>query len=282
MKKFEGIVIASDLDGTFFGAGARIIERNLEAVRYFTENGGHFAVASGRSPAHICASFPSVAEYVNMPCITSNGAVISDFSANTKRIVKKMDRELVEEFFDFLKSNSDIAAVRFSSQTVDYIYTPADANSNYYSKELENIKALGSSFLVAEKDKWRELDIYQAVIKSEREDIERIREKLKERFEGRLYITQSGRSLMDIQCYGVTKGTTLRRIVSEYLGEGYKIYTCGDYLNDFGLHAVADVAVCPANAHEDIKAICSLCFCSNEEGVIADLVEYLDKELENK
>ncbi len=280
MKKFDKIVIASDLDGTFFGTGARLVQRNLDAVKYFTENGGHFAIASGRSPAHIRMPFPSIAEYVNMPCATSNGAVISDFCADTKRIVKQMDRELVLEFNSFVRGVSDIAAIRFSSETVDYVYTPEDAVSPYYEKELGVIKEIGASCRISEPCEWDDLRIYQAVIKSEKEDIVVIREALKEHFDGRLYVTQSGRSMLDIQCHGVTKGNTLRSIANEVVGEGYTLYTCGDYLNDLGLHASADVAVCPENAHEDIKAICSLCFCSNEEGVIADLIEYLDKELE--
>ena len=281
MKKFENIVIASDLDGTFFGKGARIIDRNLHAVKYFTNNGGHFAVASGRTPAHILFAFPEIGQYVNMPCVTCNGAVIADFSDNSKHVVKKMDRELVLEFNEFLRSISSVAAVRFCSKEIDYIYTPEDALSEFYSKEIENIKAkeFDSEYVISEPETWGDLCIYQAVVKSDRDDIERIREALKERFHGRLYITQSGRSLLDIQCDGVTKGNTLRQIVSSNLGKK-TIYTCGDYLNDLGLHASGDVSVCPANAHEEIKAICSLCLCSNEDGVIADLVEYLDKELE--
>lgn len=49
MKKFEGYLIVSDLDGTFLGKQSRIVERNVEAVRYFTENGGLFTFATGRA-----------------------------------------------------------------------------------------------------------------------------------------------------------------------------------------------------------------------------------------
>ena len=50
MSKFENIVIASDLDGTYFATGTKLVERNLERVRYFCENGGHFTFATGRLP----------------------------------------------------------------------------------------------------------------------------------------------------------------------------------------------------------------------------------------
>ena len=34
-KKFENILIASDLDGTFFGSKTHLVERNLEKIKYF-------------------------------------------------------------------------------------------------------------------------------------------------------------------------------------------------------------------------------------------------------
>ncbi len=33
MKRFENIIIATDLDGTFLGSGSRIVPENIEAVR---------------------------------------------------------------------------------------------------------------------------------------------------------------------------------------------------------------------------------------------------------
>ncbi len=281
MKKFDKIVIASDLDGTFFGKGARLIDRNLEAVKYFVENGGHFLVASGRFPWHIKRAFPEIGSYVNLPCVTCNGAVIYDYSKDELEIVKKIDSALVEEFIELLHESSEIAATRFSSRQIEFLYTPRDAKSERLEKELEGVRSDGSKHLIAEPSEWNDFEVYQAVVRSEKEDADRIREMIKVSFKDRLYVTQSGKSLLDVQSAGVNKGVTLRNVVSRYLGEGYTVYTVGDYINDIELHASADVSVCPENAHEDIKALCSLCLCSNEDGVIADLVEYLDKKAKN-
>ena len=98
-------------------------------------------------------------------------------------------------------------------------------------------------------------------------------------FEGRLFVTQSASTLIDIQIAGCDKGKGIRRIMNEFLGKGKILYTCGDYLNDTELHETADVAVCPANAHEEIKKMCDLCLCSNDEGLIANLVEHIESTL---
>ena len=69
-----------------------------------------------------------------------------------------------------------------------------------------------------------------------------------------------------------------------YEKEGRQLTVCavGDYENDSAVLSAADIAVCPSNATEDIKAICDLCLCSNDEGVIADLVEYFENNYNSR
>lgn len=50
LGKFDGILICSDIDGTIlenstFGS---IFEKNAEAVKHFTDNGGRFTFITGR------------------------------------------------------------------------------------------------------------------------------------------------------------------------------------------------------------------------------------------
>ena len=47
MGIFDGILIASDWDGTLCKE-KRIPDKNIEAIRYFQQNGGAFTVCSGR------------------------------------------------------------------------------------------------------------------------------------------------------------------------------------------------------------------------------------------
>lgn len=42
MKIYEGMIIVTDLDGTFLGRGECVPERNLRAVAEFVEKGGRF------------------------------------------------------------------------------------------------------------------------------------------------------------------------------------------------------------------------------------------------
>ena len=77
MSKFDGYLILSDMDGTLLGDDRQISQENREAVAYFTQNGGRFAVATGRSKAGMEYFLQDIA--INAPCVICNGAVVYDF-----------------------------------------------------------------------------------------------------------------------------------------------------------------------------------------------------------
>lgn len=71
----------------------------------------------------------------------------------------------------------------------------------------------------------------------------------------------------------------LRRICQSPEHPGpLKVYAVGDYDNDISMIKAADVGVCPSNALDEVKKVADLCLCSNEEGVIADLIEHIEAE----
>ena len=71
---------------------------------------------------------------------------------------------------------------------------------------------------------------------------------------------------------GINKGTAVSflRELPEY--EGRTIYAIGDYWNDIELLNAADVACCPTNAIDEVKAVCKHIEASHNDGAIADLV----------
>ena len=277
MGKFDNVVIATDLDGTFLGKGATLVQRNLDAVKYFTENGGHFTIATGRFPKHAAMAFPSVAEYVNIPAATCNGAYIYDFVSESTGDVMTIPYELMRELMEFVYANFSNAGLRISAEGHSFICTPGDLKCSYVANEFGKLGA--DEKLIIPMEELQEYVLYKAVIRDDPDNIDDVIAKVRENFGGRLYITQSGKTIIDIQIFGADKGKGIRKIVDKYLGEGMTLYTCGDYLNDIDFHAAADVAVCPSNARDEIKAISDLCLCSNDEGLIADLVEYIEQKI---
>lgn len=81
MKKYEGCLIACDLDGTLLSPDGTISDENVKALNGYMENGGLFAFASGRCPYNLRVCLERVAP--NVPCICYNGGMIYDFSSDT-------------------------------------------------------------------------------------------------------------------------------------------------------------------------------------------------------
>ena len=278
MKKFNNIVIATDLDGTFFGSyKAPLVKRNLEAVKYFTDNGGKFTIATGRAPSHVMATFGDVAQYVNAPAIVCNGACFYDYAERKMVTGYPMDSNLVADAVELVHKHFKDAGVRANSKEYEILCTPGDLYHKYISEDIKFYTGVSHTALPTQM--WRELVIYKLVVRAEVCVVEKILPLLYERFGDKIEIAMSSPTIIDMQLKGHTKGTMLAGDLRKYVGENAKIYACGDFFNDEKMLMAADVAVCPSNAHEHIKEISDLCLCSNEEGLIADLVEHIENEM---
>jgi hydroxymethylpyrimidine pyrophosphatase-like HAD family hydrolase len=67
MKKYEGYLIASDLDGTLINSEQGISRQNIDAIASFIEAGGLFAIATGRTEL---TALPFIEQiHVNCPSI---------------------------------------------------------------------------------------------------------------------------------------------------------------------------------------------------------------------
>lgn len=47
MKKFDGLLLGCDMDGTLLDSRKQISAKNQEAIWYFVKNGGSFSLATG-------------------------------------------------------------------------------------------------------------------------------------------------------------------------------------------------------------------------------------------
>ena len=76
MKKFKGMLLACDMDGTLLDDSKQIPAENLRALQYFTKQGGRLSLATGRSPHAIGIYIDQLP--VNAPYSVMNGSLICD------------------------------------------------------------------------------------------------------------------------------------------------------------------------------------------------------------
>ena len=76
MALFSDVLLTVDYDRTLTAPDSTIPERNLDAIRYFMENGGVFTVNTGRSVPMSKAFRDKVP--VNAPLLLYNGSAAYD------------------------------------------------------------------------------------------------------------------------------------------------------------------------------------------------------------
>ena len=278
MKKFENIYIASDIDGTFLWDCAYVNPKNMAAVKYFTENGGHFAFSTGRNRFDTERVLPAWRELCNMPCIFCNGSMLYD-----PRTEKTIDPIYIEpedkaaEVFRFVRNNfSSVAGTR---ATTPRGFLFAEDDTLVLRRFTENGNVYVSDIVPLEKIDGREL--FKIVVETTPEYREKIFEAMHAHFGDIFELTYSAPTLVEVQPKGVSKASAIdamRKKAREVNPEA-KFYCIGDYNNDYKMLLVADVAVCPENACESIKAVADIEVCHCADGALADLIERIEKSL---
>ncbi len=274
-NKFENIVIASDLDGTYFGKGTRLVERNIERVKYFCENGGHFTFSTGRLPIYMREALPNAAELINMPAVTGNGTCLYDFSTEKALENTYMSPELVLELVEYCEQLGLDLGYRIT--TGDGFLTESLENE-FINREYHRFPEFMKKRIIP-RTEWKNYDVYKVNVMGEKNILHSIYEELARHFSGKLTVTRSGYYAIEVMPNGTSKAAMLEKLVRQRFGEKAMLCTVGDEDNDLAMHSVADLPVCPSNANEQVKAICKLCLCDHDEGVIGDLIDYLDKKI---
>lgn len=267
---FQNIIIYTDMDGTVltdWNLGPVVPPRNLEAIKRFMEKGGTFSAASGRQYLDILPYFQGIVP--NAPLVQGNGT--SAYDCLEKRVIYKipLSREYKEESMAFCRDNPWVWGCCGTVDTVMQINFGDDRDKT--TKALTELRIDVDTFLNEEFTKI----VY---VVEDPAQISRLREAT-DRFATADRMQQTASSPVFLECYDkqAGKGVGIRKAM-ELAGIRNKTLVCiGDFYNDVPMLEVADIAACPANAPDDIKAMCQIVTCGNNEGALADLIEALEK-----
>ncbi len=103
MKKFEHILIVSDIDGTLVGSDG-IPPKNLEKLRYFLDNGGLFTISTGRNHKEIGFVTEPLADLIGLPFSICNGSALYDVKTGQVLNPQYLDPTYIKEVVDDILS----------------------------------------------------------------------------------------------------------------------------------------------------------------------------------
>ena len=263
MNKFLGYAIYSDMDNTMLAPDGTIAERNITALTRFTDEGGRFAIASGRGPTQVTYDLLDRLPMVNSPCIFLNGAMLYD--ARKRSVLSFVTLpECVRPWLFDLHRRYPQWPVSVCTESDRFQIGP-DVEKHVTCKPVEDIN-----------DPWGKLLLHVSV-----DTRETAMQWLREQHIAGVDITACDTDLVEIVPQGVSKGAALERVIGMFSLDRAKVAAAGDYLNDLIMLKTPGIrAFCPEVSAPEVKAVCEKTLCSVYDGVLADIVEIFEGEID--
>ena len=271
MALFSDVLLTVDYDRTLTAPDSSIPERNLEAIRYFMENGGAFTVNTGRSIPMTKVFRDKVP--VNAPLLLMNGSLTYD-----------LDSGKIEAVCIDLEQGSTIRRAMELLPDMTVEIQGMDAHYIFEENEVWNDFSDGNSCAWAHAQPEDDLGpfvkiaVYDRLVSSNLSDlykgsaeelarIDRVEALLKQEFGAHCEVFRAAPKILDVHAKGVSKAKAARAL-QEKLGR--KILVCvGDGENDLPMLEAADFAFTPSDAIV-AKKFPNVCPCG--EGAVADVI----------
>ena len=268
---FSDILLTVDYDRTLTAPDSTIPERNLEAIRYFLENGGAFTVNTGRSLPMIQRFKDKVP--VNAPLLLYNGAVAYDVQRDELVFAHEIQLDMWKTVGELIELFPDLTVeVQALDKHYDFLPNPAwdafSANNCAYATAQPG-QDLGPFLKFSLYGEIRDVTVEQ-LYSGSAEEIRRMDEaekKIKEVYADHVAVFRAGPRIIDVQTKGISKGRAARELQKQM---GRKILVCvGDAENDVVMLDEADFSFVPADAilknrYENV--------CKCADGAVADVI----------
>ena len=270
MKKYQMVV--SDFDGTLFRSDHTISEKSKEIIKKFIENGGVFAISTGRSLQIILPIARDLGLKGVMSC--SNGAMIVDIESGERIFEKK---NTVQDTYEICKILEELG-----------IYTQISDFEKYYAKEpceyleiyqrMTATKACLTGKPLSEFVKENSIDSVKVLCIIEESKRDELMEKIKELTNDKFYLTSAAKYSIEICPKGVSKGKAVEFLADYYNIPIENVIAVGDSLNDLPMLETAGLAV--KNAETALKNTVEVYPYTNDENAVAKIIEqYALKEI---
>lgn len=267
---FSDVLMTVDYDRTLTGPDSKIPQRNLEAIRYFTENGGSFTVNTGRSINTFKAKMDIVP--TNAPLLLYNGSVAYQngeiIYAHT--IDLDMWQVLAQVAAQFPTMNLEIQGLQDH-----YLLDPPPEYLAFYkgmgwdyklAKPGDDLGPFIKFALFGTPRTSRVATMYE-YSPEELAEFDRTEARILELWGDKVVTFRAAPRIIDVHAKGVSKGVAASDLKAKL---GKKVLVCvGDAENDLAMLDAADYAFCPADA-VIADRYPNVCNCG--EGAIADVI----------
>lgn len=273
MKRFEGILFISDIDGTLLRNDKSISAENLKAIEYFKSHGGIFTLITGRVPIGAVDIVNTVKP--NAPCGCINGGGIYDFKTEKYLFTVEISPSALE-LVEYVDEKFPSVGIEVHTHEKIYFCKTNAATERHRNNEnlpflqchYKNIKEPVAKILFAVEDEITMLKLIELL------DAHPISENFD--------FIRSDTEYYEILPKGINKGILVEKL-SDILGiDKQKIIAVGDNDNDVSMLRTAHIGIAVSNASDKAKKAADYITVSNEEDAVAKIIYELDKGIKYK
>ena len=268
MKKFEGILFCTDLDGTLYRSDKAVSKRNLDAIEYFKSQGGIFTFITGRVPEASGEVFNLIKPNAPYGCI--NGGGIYDGYIGKYLFKEPLPYEAVE-LLKYVEEKMPQMGIQFSTEKGVFFHKDNKAMQffrdvtglPYKTCDLDNLKDDIMKIIFADFGEEQMQSLMKLLAEHPKADD--------------FDFVRSAGILYEILPKGVSKGSLLLKIAAILGVDKKKTIAVGDYNNDVSMIKTAGLGFAVKNAVDEVKAVADYVTVSNDDDAIAVIIEGLDK-----
>ncbi len=266
---FSDILMTVDFDRTFSARDSSVPQRNLDAVRYFMDNGGTFTINTGRSAVNFVKYLDLP---VNAPFLLCNGAAAYEKGEFSQCVTIDSDPWEMISTLHTLFPNLDI---EIHGVDCHYLIEPTENVLKMY----ENLGwrwqhagpdvDMGPFIKIVCYGEFHEpviANLYSAT-EEELAEFDRAYKTVDRLYGDKVVLMRAAPRILNIHAKGVSKLAAAKTLQNKL---GKKILICaGDAQNDISMLDGADYAFCPADA-VIADRYPNVCCC--DDGAIADII----------
>ena len=279
---FSDVLLTVDFDRTLTAPDSTIPERNIEAIRYFIENGGAFTVNTGRSIPMTKVFRDKVP--INAPLLLMNGSLTYDLHTGKVEAVRiELDQgQTIRRAMALLPE----MVVEIQGMDAHYIF---EENPIWDAFTEKNNCAWAHAQPEDDFGPFMKFSVYHQLKSSRLADLYELNDEesarmdaaqalLEREFGDCCEVFRAAPKILDIHAKGISKAKAARTLQQKL---GRKILVCvGDGENDLPMLREADFAFTPSDAFV-AQHFPNVCPCG--EGAVADVIfEKIPQILKNR
>lgn len=269
MKELRYGLIVSDFDGTLIDEKGKINENTKEQIALYRQNGGIFAISTGRMPDAVLKNAKELGLNGLLSCC--QGALILDIETETLLFKGAIPNATA---IKVCKKLEELGLHIHAYDVWEYYSNKDDEPLKIYEKitDTRAVRVLDKPLSRFLEETGLDVCKLLAMVEPER-NASLIETLQKERFDG-CVVTKSAEVLVEVLSEKYSKGTAVTFLAERYNIPLENVVCVGDQWNDIPMVEKAGLGVAVKNADEKLKEKADLVLkYSNGEGAVGKLIE---------